>query len=584
MASTAKSQMVDEMDGSKTLLIPKKKHSAYVYILTFFAVLGGFLFGYDTGIISGSMLLIRPYFDLDTFWTQLIVSATVGSAAVSALIAGFMSDCLGRKVVIILGSFVFAVGAVVMGVADSQVILLVGRIIVGIGVGFASMTVPVYVAEAAPPDIRGRLVTLNQLFITIGLLAASLVAGGFSSWEDTGWRYMLGLGGVPAIFQFLGMLYLPESPRWLIDQELEATARASLVQIRGTEDVDKELEDIKESVANAKKASLDDSRLVIIRIWTTPHVRRAQIVGAFLQIFQQACGINTIIYYSASILKMGGFSVQQSIWLVAIPYSINFLATFIGLGLVDRVGRRILLLASFIGVFISLGIMATGFQLAAINSPPIHLYENNTDIDTSCNTTDYRSCNDCTTNLDCGYCYSSTMDGSCLPVDNDNEADSMLGRCNNSDTSGSKYIFTYDFCPNDYGWMLVAGMGLFVTSFAPGLGPMPWTVNSEIYPLWARSTGFSVATAVNWSFNLLVSFTFLSLMQLITKYGTFWLYGGFCVIGFIFTLIFVPETKNKTLEEMEDLFKTDEERKLEKSKLGKNKINDKKETGNETGF
>ncbi|XP_055958154.1 proton myo-inositol cotransporter-like isoform X2 [Patella vulgata] len=553
MASTAKSKMVDEMDGSKTLLIPKKEHSAYVYILTFFAVLGGFLFGYDTGIISGSMLLIRPYFDLDTFWTQLIVSATVGSAAVSALIAGFMSDCLGRKVVIILGSFVFAVGAVVMGVADSQVILLVGRIIVGIGVGFASMTVPVYVAEAAPPDIRGRLVTLNQQFITIGLLAASLVAGGFSSWEDTGWRYMLGLGGVPAIFQFLGMLYLPESPRWLIDQELEATARASLVQIR-------------------------DNRLVIFRIWTTPHVRRAQIVGAFLQVFQQACGINTIIYYSASILKMGGFSVQQSIWLVAIPYSINFLATFIGLGLVDRVGRRILLLASFIGVFISLGIMATGFQLAAINSPPIHLYENNTDIDTSCNTTDYRSCNDCTTNLDCGYCYSSTMDGSCLPVD------SMLGRCNNSDTSGSKYIFTYDFCPNDYGWMLVAGMGLFVTSFAPGLGPMPMTFNSEIYPLWARSTGFSVATAVNWSFNLLVSFTFLSLMQLITKYGTFWLYGGFCVTGFIFTLIFVPETKNKTLEEMEDLFKTDEERKLEKSKSAENKINDKKETGNETGF
>ncbi|ESO91388.1 hypothetical protein LOTGIDRAFT_153826 [Lottia gigantea] len=523
----------------------------YVYLLTFFAVLGGFLLGYDTGIVSGSMLLIIPNFHLSTMWTEAVVSGTVGSAAVSALLGGFLSDCLGRKIVIIISSLLYALGAVIMGVAGTQSVLLLGRIVVGIGIGFGSTTIPVYIAESAPSDIRGQLVTLNQLFITIGILVSSLVVGGFSSMKTNGWRYMLGLGSVPAVFQFLGMLYLPESPRWLLDHELQATARYCLMKIRGTDEIDNEINNIKASIEAEKKISKEDDLSTLVRIWKTPHVRKAVFVGCTLQIFQQVCGINTIIYYSASILKMGGVPVKAAIWLVAAPNGVNFLATFIGIVLVDKAGRKILLLLSFIGIFVSLIFMATGFQLASIYSPPLAIYEN---ISSSCNTNEYHSCNDCTRNLDCGYCYSSDLDGSCLPVDPEKETQSSMGRCNSSESVYAVYTFAHDYCPNDYAWMLIFGMCLFVFSFAPGLGPMPWTINSEIYPLWARSTAMSISTATNWIFNLLIAFTFLSLTQAITKYGVFWLFGAMSILGFIFTLLFVPETKNRTLEELDTLF------------------------------
>ncbi|KAL8563775.1 hypothetical protein ACOMHN_058290 [Nucella lapillus] len=160
----------------------------FVWVLASFATIGGLLFGYDTGIVSGSMLLIQPYIGLSTVWEEGIVSGTIGTAAVFALIAGFACDWVGRKKTIMLASFVFAVGAIIMAVADSKEVLLGGRFVVGIGISFASMSVPIYVAESAPPAIRGRLVTLNQLFITIGILLSSVIAGAFSEMKETGWR------------------------------------------------------------------------------------------------------------------------------------------------------------------------------------------------------------------------------------------------------------------------------------------------------------------------------------------------------------------------------------------------------------
>ncbi|XP_071082979.1 proton myo-inositol cotransporter-like [Haliotis cracherodii] len=544
-------------NGRKGSETGRSANPRFVYVLSIFATLGGFLFGYDTGIVSGSMLLIRPYFKLDTIWTEVIVSGTVASAAVFSVCGGYLADYVGRRRTIMAASVVFTMGAVVMGAAPDKEVLLVGRIIIGIGIGFASVTVPVYVAEVAPSNIRGTLVTLNQLFITIGILVSSIIAGAFSDLPDTGWRYMLGLAAVPGIVQFVGFLFLPESPHWMIDSGHVEKARKILMQVRGTPDVEEEMTAIKQKLEESKKASSFNNGFILTRVLTTSHVRRSLFVGAGLQFFQQVCGINTVIYYSATIMRMAGFTVQHAIWLVVAPNAVNFLATFIGMYLVDRLGRKVLLLCSFVGVFVSLGVLATGFQLSSINAPPINVTEtfNNETYTGACNKL-YSNCDECTTNTDCGFCYDVSTDGSCLPVDSNDEGRSLVGRCNASDEPGSAFTFAYGYCPNNYSWMPVFGMVLFVFSFAPGLGPIPWTVNSEIYPLWARGTCTALAGATNWTFNLLISLTFLTLTETITKYGTFWLYAGMCVVGFVFVLIFLPETKDKSLEEVEQLFMT----------------------------
>ncbi|KAH9508166.1 hypothetical protein Btru_054912 [Bulinus truncatus] len=321
------------------------KPTAFVYYLACFATIGGLLFGYDTGIVSGAMLMIGDYYNLNTIWKELIVSGTVGAAAVFALFAGFTCDYLGRKITIMIASIVFVAGAVVMGAAQSKEMLLIGRIVVGAGIGFASMTVPVYIAEAAPSGIRGRLVTLNQLFITIGILISSIVAGGFSTVKPEGWRYMLGLAGVPGIIQFIGFIFLPESPRWLVAKGKDDRARKVLRQIRGKENVDEEMKEILEALEESKK----ESGFVLTRVLRTPHVLKAMAIGCGLQVFQQLCGINTVIYYSATILRMAGFPADAAIWLVLVPNGINFLSTIAGVALVERLGRKKLLVGSFAG-------------------------------------------------------------------------------------------------------------------------------------------------------------------------------------------------------------------------------------------
>ncbi|KAK7482777.1 hypothetical protein BaRGS_00025943, partial [Batillaria attramentaria] len=535
---------------------PSKSHPkgsrTFVYFLAVFAVIGGLLFGYDTGIVSGSMLLLQPHFELNTIWQESIVSATIAAAALFALIAGVTCDAIGRKKTIMIASFVFAVGAVVMGVAPDKEVLLVGRIVVGIGIGFASMTVPVYVAESAPADIRGKLVTLNQLFITIGILVSSVVAGAFSEMKETGWRYMLGLAGVPGAIQFIGFLFLPESPRWLVSKGRDDEAREVLRKIRGHDDVEEELKEVQE--AEAKK----QTGFVFMQIMKTPHVRKALFCG---------CGLH---YYSATILKMSGFPPSLAIWLVCVPFTVNFLATFIGVFLVERLGRKLLTCISFVGCIIALGVLAIGFQLSATHSPPVNrnmtiFMPNMTEVTDKC-TTSYSICEDCILNTDCGYCFDEDVSGygTCLLAkDGDKEVYSTYGRCGENTTfinTTFGHTWAYGYCPTDYTWMAVLGLALFVLSFAPGLGPMPWTINSEIYPMWARGTGNAIATFFNWAFNLLVSYTFLTLTETITKYGTFWLFAGICVLGLTFTIIFVPETRNKSLEEVEELFMTKEKR------------------------
>lgn len=530
---------------------------SFVYVLAGFSALGGFLFGYDTGVVSGVMLLLKKEMNLSALWQELLVSSTVGAAALSALAGGVLNGFWGRRPCILLASFLFSVGAVMLSVAPSKEILLVGRVVVGLGIGVASMTVPVYIAESAPTHLRGRLVTINTLFITGGQLFASVIDGAFSYLPKDGWRYMLGLSLFPAVLQFFGFLFLPESPRWLIQKGKTQKARRVLSQIRGNQNIDEEYDSIKTSIEDEEKESGGDGP-VIWRMLTYPPTRRALIVGCGLQMFQQLSGINTVMYYSATILQMSGVKDDKmAIWLAAVTAFTNFTFTLLGVWLVEKVGRRKLSLGSIAGTALSLFVLAVGFLVSAQHSPPITLHP--ADPSTLNNTcTTYGFCSDCMLNPDCGFCYllngSSVVDSSCDHVNKASTGEAAWGRCSNETAMADGTFWAYNYCPTSYSWTVLMGLVMYLIFFAPGMGTMPWTVNSEIYPLWARSTGNACSSGVNWMFNVLVSLTFLHVTEYLTYYGAFFLYSGLAALGFLFIYGCLPETKGKKLEEIESLF------------------------------
>ncbi|XP_070803609.1 proton myo-inositol cotransporter [Pituophis catenifer annectens] len=532
----------------------------FVYVVAAFSALGGFLFGYDTGVVSGALLLLKKELRLDAAWQELLVSGTVGAAALAALLGGVLNGWWGRRACILLASLVFTAGAALLAAAPDKETLLGGRLVVGLGIGIASMTVPVYIAEVAPPHLRGRLVTINTLFITGGQFFASVIDGAFSYLPKGGWRYMLGLSAIPAVIQFVGFLFLPESPRWLIQKGQTQKARRILSRMRGNQTIDDEYDSIKNNIDEEEK-EVGSAGPVIYRMLTYPPTRRQLIVGCSLQMFQQLAGINTVMYYSATIMQMSGVRDDRlAIWLAALTAFTNFIFTLVGVWLVEKVGRRKLTLGSLAGTTVALVVLALGFLLSAQASPQVTLNpESQSAQNSTC--TKYSNCNGCMLDPICGFCYklnkSSVIESSCAPVSKKSTMEAAWGRCSNETKLKTEDLFwAYNFCPTPYSWTALLGLILYLVFFAPGMGPMPWTINSEIYPLWARSTGNACSSGVNWIFNVLVSLTFLHTAEYLTYYGAFFLYAGFAFVGLLFLYGCLPETKGKKLEEIECLFET----------------------------
>ncbi|XP_043084046.1 solute carrier family 2 member 13b isoform X2 [Puntigrus tetrazona] len=508
----------DHDSSTSTRQIPSVQHGSprFVYTLAFFSALGGFLFGYDTGVVSGAMLLLKREMNLSSLWQELLVSITVGAAAVSSLAGGYLNGLFGRRVCILLASFIFLVGGIILSVAPNKEVLLCGRLTIGLGIGIASMTVPVYIAEVSPSQLRV----------------------------------------VPAVLQFVGFLFLPESPRWLLQKGDAQNARLVLSRIRGGVNVDEEYESIRSGI---EEEEIDaGGGPVLWRILTFAPARRALIVGCGLQTFQQLSGINTVMYYSATILQMSGVQDDRTaIWLAAATAFTNFLFTLVGVWLVERVGRRKLTLGSILGTAASLTILAAGFLLSAQASPPVTFHPNDPSLHNS-TCVAYGFCEPCMLNPDCGFCYgkngTAVVESSCLPVDAANTEAAAAGRCTNGTQESAGVFWAYNYCPTSYSWIVLLGLVLYLAFFAPGMGPMPWTVNSEIYPLWARSTGNACSSGVNWICNVLVSLTFLHVAHYLTYYGAFFLYSGLALLGFAFVVGCLPETKGLRLEEIESLF------------------------------
>ncbi|CAJ0584509.1 unnamed protein product, partial [Mesorhabditis spiculigera] len=482
---------------------------------------------------------------------------------------------------IVFASIVFTVGALICGAAFNKIILLIGRVLLGLAIGFASMIVPVYVSEASPAHIRGTMVTGFQLMVTFGLFAANLVAGGFSYIDpkNVGWRLMFGFAAVPSVIQFICFIFLPESPRWLYEHEKKEEAREVLSRIYAgdTEWIEYELAEIEDTTRMEREAKEEvaGGGPVFFRILGTPHVRKALIIGCLLQMFQQLSGINTLMYYCGTIIRSAGVKDNHmTIWISAAVSSINFFCTFIPMALIDRLGRRVLFLISVCGVIACLCMMAGAF--IAINkdsSPNFKAEQYNMDnmYDPTVKNADFcrkfSNCDFCVTADSCGFCEDhDTKTGWCLPFpDKNSDKHSATGACLNGDFTANgtneKFEWQDTYCKSKFTWMPIVIMVLYLGSFSIGYAPMPWVLNSEFYPLWARSTCVSISTASNWIFNLIISLTFLSLSQALTKYGTFFLYAALTVIALVFVFFFVPETKGKSLDEVEMLFMTEDVRK-----------------------
>lgn len=435
------------------------------------AGLAGLLFGYDTGVIAGALLQIEPDFGINGFKSGMVVSAVPIGAVLGAWFASTNSDKYGRRTLIVVSGIVFIVGALISALAPTDMlwVLISSRVLIGVAIGVASAVAPVYISEVAPPDIRGRLVTFFQLAVTVGILVAYLVGLAFADAND-GWRWMLGLGALPAILLVVGISRLPSSPRWLLMKGREDDARAALQRVRteGPEQIELEIQEIETSM-NIHEGSWRDL--------LAPAVKAALLVGIGLAVLQQITGINTVIYYAPTIIKETGIDGNSAAILASLGVGIiNVIMTVVALRLLDSRGRREMLTIGVTGISVSLFLLGLAFLIGA-----------------------------------------------------------------------------------DKTWATVMAIGslmLFVSSFAISLGPIFWLLNAEIYPLSVRSKAASAGTMTNWFFNFVVSLTFLPLIDLLSQTGAFWFYGAIGLVTLWFCWKFVPETKGRSLEQINDIFET----------------------------
>jgi sugar porter (SP) family MFS transporter len=443
------------------------------------AAIGGFLFGYDTGVIGGAMLFMKKDLGLDSHGKQqLTVAILLLGAVTGALIAGWSADRISRRRTKMIAGCVYVIGAIGCALAQSYWQILAGRFWLGLAVGCASFVGPMYIAELVPPAIRGGAVSFNQLMITLGILSAYIVDWGFAPFSNN-WRWMFALAVVPGAALAIGMYFMPFSPRWLIEKGREDDARAVLERYRMEEDdVDEEIEDIKQV----------SEQEVPLRELVRKGLRRMMIVGIALAVFQQIVGINTVIYYAPTILKFAGEqntgALTQSVYIGCT----NVFFTIVAILLLDKLGRRFFLVGG------------TSLLTVAL--------------------------------VGLGIFFASGGVQGAVP------------------------------------WLALACLLLYIVGFAVGLGPVFWLMISEIFPLQMRGPAMAVCTMFNWGFNFAISYTFLTLTDVITKQGTFWLYAFFGVCAVVFFLTVVPETKDRSLEQIQSDLGADADQPLARDRSG----------------
>lgn len=437
-------------------------NKSYILRLAITAALGGFLFGYDIAVISGTIPFITEYFTLTDWWKGFIVSSLYIGCMIGAALAGRLSDRHGRKKMLILSAVAFGITSIGTGLSNTLVSFFVYRLIGGLGVGAAAMLSPMYIAEVTPANIRGRYVAINQFTIVIGILISYLVNYLLLPVGENAWRWMLIAEFVPSLLFFASMFLVPETPRWLSKNGQYDKAREVLIKIGNTVFADNTIAAIKSTLENETNGNL---RLLFSR-----SMRLVLIIGVILAFFQQWSGINVIFFYAPDIFAQTGAGIESQLFQTVIIGAMNVVFTLLAMWLVEKLGRKKLLLISSAG-------MAMGYIIIGILFFTNHLS----------------------------------------------------------------------------GYILLIFALITVASYSTGLAPVTWVVLSEIFPNRIRGQGMAVATLSLWIGTFTLTLTFPALMANLKGSFTFWLYAVICVLGFIFILVTLPETKGKTLEELERL-------------------------------
>jgi SP family sugar porter-like MFS transporter len=452
----------------------------FIWTTTLVSAMGGLLFGYDWVVIGGAKPFYEKFFNLTTpsqiGWAMS--SALVG-CLIGSLVSGGLSDRFGRKRLLILAGFLFTGTGILTALAPSFSFFIGNRILGGVAIGLASNLSPMYIAEISPASMRGKFVSVNQLTIVIGILAAQLVnwliaepvpAGAsaadiLASWNgQAGWRWMFGAEAVPAFLFFMLMFLIPESPRWLVKKGREAEAERVLARVGGKGFAGQALGEIRDTLSSG------ESRKVDFRSLLGPGMGKVLVVGVVLAIYQQWCGINVIFYYAQEIFTAAGYGVSDVLFNIVITGTVNLVFTLIAIRLVDRLGRKPLMMAGSAGLAVAFGLIGTSY---ALHGRGVHLLV-----------------------------------------------------------------------------LVVVAMALYALSLAP----VTWVLLSEIFPNRIRGAAMSVSTVSLWSACFVLTYTFPLLNKGLGPAGTFWIYAGISVFGFIFIKSRVRETKGKTLEQIEREF------------------------------
>ncbi len=499
-------------------------NKSYSIIISLIVALGGFLLGFDSAVISGAVNGIRLYFNMTDWMLGFSVGCVVFGAMLGNIVAGPLSDRFGRKYLLIATAVLFTVSALWSAFATSYIEFVIARIIGGIGIGGAILIAPIYIAEIAPPQLRGSLVSLNQLNIVLGISVAYFSNYYFINFEGESWRWMLGVEAVPAIFYFAALFTVPRSPRWLI-QKLNniKLARTILVRIGGEEYAEITVNEIQRGVAKkevkGKFADLFSKRLQTIMI-----------IAFGLAFFQQITGINAIFYYAPTIFEQAGGSTDSSFLQAIVVGLTNLAFTFVAIYLIDKLGRKPLLIIGISSMTVALAIATFAFYNATyeINETTINKIQNS-EIKIALgklNNTTFSSQNELFENLQTVL------------------SDTQLTEFKRDNVK--------DFITVNSILVLVAIL-LYVASFAISLGPVMWALLSEIFPNNVKGIAISVVGF----FNSLVSYTVTQFfpweLSNLGPTATFAIYAILAFIALIFVSKYVVETKGKTLEELEEI-------------------------------
>ncbi|KAL3509406.1 hypothetical protein ACH5RR_028807 [Cinchona calisaya] len=471
------SELTDYDDDHHQLEMRRKSTRKFVFTCAVFASLNNVLLGYDVGVMSGAILFIHQDLNITEVQEEILVGILSIISIFGSLAGGRISDAVGRKWAMGLAAVIFQAGAAVMAVAPSFEILMIGRILAGIGIGFGVMIAPVYIAEISPTVARGSLTSFPEIFINIGILLGYVSNYAFSGLSPhINWRIMLAVGIIPSVFIAVALFIIPESPRWLVVQNRVEEARSVLFKTNESDaEVEERLAEIQLAAGNTDAEKSEDKPVWRELLSPSPALRRMLITGFGIQCFQQVTGIDATVYYSPEIFKAAGIEGESKLLAATVAVGITkTVFILVATLLIDKVGRKPLLYASTIGMTTCLFALAISLALLGQGSLGIAL--------------------------------------------------AVLSVCGN------------------------------VAFFSVGMGPVCWVLTSEIFPLRFRAQASALGAVGNRVCSGLVAMSFLSVSRTISVAGTFFVFSAISATSIAFVYFIVPETKGKSLEQIEQMF------------------------------